>query len=316
MNIEIKNQIIAAVTSYMDEKFLTAADVAKKTKINTSYISQLLRGQYVTNAGNKTVEIADKYFNQLADFIGLKIEKPFWHIIPTEQFVSAITHLENAKEYERCGIIIGYTGSSKTTAVERFMKNHPVHTYLVTVNKLDTLPTIMERLLEAMGLNEKGRSANKLSRIIKHLQRLKHEGEKVIIILDEAENFKVSVFGMVKALYDGIINYASIMLIGTPELTDKMEKMKRADKDGMPQFCRRFKAGTLYLSPIDKRCFVEFFEKVGIEDKDFRKLLLQEADNYGELHDYLEPALKEADRLNQPLTEDFFRLFYNMPKHK
>jgi hypothetical protein len=36
--------------------------------------------------------------------------------------------------------------------------------------------------------------------------------------------------------------------------------------------------------------------------------------NYGELHDYLEPVLREADETEQPVTEALFRTYHNLPK--
>lgn len=41
------------------------------------------------------------------------------------------------------------------------------------------------------------------------------------------------------------------------------------------------------------------------------RLLRLNADNYGELADYLEPAIREADRRGEPLTKEFFEsMFY------
>ena len=315
MTQEQKLQIIDAAKVYLKEKGLTANALAKKSKVNVSYLSNMLRGVFVAQANGKDVIISDYHYQRLADFIGLRLNKVYWPILPTDQFVDIIASLESAKENGTSGMIIGDTGTGKTHAVDLFVKKHPNHTYRLTVSRLHTLPFIMEKLLEMLGQNEKGRSANKMERIIQHLQQLKYNGEKVIIILDEAENLKAGVFGMVKAMYDGVVNHCSIILIGTSELTDKMEKMKRKNKDGMPQFCRRFKAGTRNLKPIDKLGFNDFFDACGVEDKGLRKLLIQISDNYGELHDYLEPALKEADRKGEELTEDFFRLMYNMPKY-
>lgn len=315
MTQEEKLQIIDGANAYIKDKGLTASALAKKAKVNPSYLSNMLRGVFVAQANGKDVVISDYHFQRLADFVGVKLNKSYWPIVPTDQFVDIIASLESAKANGTSGMIIGDTGTGKTHAVDLFVKKHPHHTYRLTVSRLYTLPYIMEKLLEIFGQNEKGRSANKMERIIEHLQQLKYNGEKVIIILDESENLKAGVFGMVKAMYDGIANSCSIMLIGTSELTDKMEKMKRKNKDGMPQFCRRFKAGTRHLKAIDKSGFNEFFDSCGVEDKGLRRLLSQISDNYGELHDYLEPALKEADRKGEELTEDFFRLMFNLPKY-
>lgn len=311
-----KEHIIQAAQAYVKEKGMSNNDLARLSNINPAYISNMMRGLYFVTVKGQNSPIADKWFKQLAAAIGLKLQKEYWKTIITPQFEEITSYLEAAKENGTSGMLIGETGCGKTYAVNKFVNMHPMHTYRLTVSKLHTLPFILEQLLEKLGLHEKGRSANKLDRIITYLQRLKHEGENVIIILDEAENLRTPVFGMVKAMYDGIVNYCSIVLIGTSELTEKMERMKRKNRDGFPQFCRRFKAGTRQLEPINSRkSFEEFFTMSGISDVGLQKLLLLECENYGELHDYVEPAIKEAERLGEPLTEDLFRLIYKMPDY-
>jgi hypothetical protein len=86
-----------------------------------------------------------------------------------------------------------------------------------------------------------------------------------------------------------------------------------SNKNGAPQFYRRIKAGIKHI-PSDKN-FKPFFEKMNVDDKGLRKLLNERCNNYGELHDYLEPVLKEADVKGQPVTESFFRLYHNMPNY-
>ena len=51
-----------------------------------------------------------------------------------------------------------------------------------------------------------------------------------------------------------------------------------------------------------------------IQDKALVKFLRANCDNYGELHDALVPAMREADRTGQPLTENFVRKVLNMPE--
>lgn len=315
MQFEQKEAISQALRRYLQDNGLKQSAFCRTHGLTAAYISAIFNSQYSVTANSKQVEISDYHFRKIAAAIGMNLSKEYWPVQPTDQFVTIIQALEVAKANSTSGMLIGPTGCGKTLATDLFCKRHPTHTYRITVSRLHTLPYILEKLLELLGQHEKGRAANKMERIINHLQQLKYQGEKVIIIIDEAENLRAQVFGMVKAMYDGIVNHASIMLIGTTELTDKMERLNKKNKDGMPQFCRRFKAGTVYLSPIEKhKDFNRFFDANEIVEPGLRKLLMQIADNYGELHDYLEPALKEADRRGETLTEDMFRIMYNMPK--
>ena len=130
--------------------------------------------------------------------------------------------------------------------------------------------------------------------------------------VSEVHEVYLQVIQMLKGLYDGVINYASVVMIGTSQLTDALQKLSHSNKNGAPQFFRRIKAG-IRVIPAHKD-FKPFFQKFKIDDKGLRDLLTRLCNNYGELHDYLEPALREADEAGQPLTEQFFRVMYNLPK--
>lgn len=144
------------------------------------------------------------------------------------------------------------------------------------------------------------------------MKELKRSGHQPQIILDEAENLKLPVIKSLKAIYDFCNGYASITLIGTQQLIDDLIKMKKKNRGGVPQFYRRIKASIRNVSTAFD--FTPFFEKHNVE-KPLRRLLVDLCENYGELHDYLEPALREADERDEPLTEELFRLIYNLPKY-
>ncbi|MFN4248933.1 MAG: AAA family ATPase [Flavipsychrobacter sp.] len=312
MQQELKIEIVNAANAYLTEKGISANDLSKISSINAGYLSNMLRMQFTVMVSEKPVDIADRWFKKLAASIGFNLEQVRWETEMTVQFMEGVSWLEAAKANGQCGMIIGETGAGKTFFVDKFCLKHPSHTYRITVSNLHTLPAIMEDMLEVLGLNGQWRMKNKLDLIARHMQKLKGQGENVIFIMDESENLKIGVIRMLKALYDKIADHCSIMLIATPELINKLERMKKNEREGIPQFCRRFKAGTRYLTPVNKN-YTLFLNKY-VKDNGLRKLLLSECDNYGELHDYLFPVIREAHETGKPLTEELFRIYHNMPK--
>lgn len=312
MQENLKLQIIAAATDYAKKNKLTNTDVATKAKINPSYISALFRNIFTINVNDQPVEIADKYFYQLAEFAGIPLKKNYWPTIHTVQFTELISALEGAKKSGRVSCLICPTGFGKTFCVDKFVHLNPTHTYKITVSDSHTLVDILREILDAMNLEHSWSTPLKLKAIADRCKDLRRSGFKPQIILDESENLKHPVIKSLKALYDIMNGYGSITLIGTSQLIKNLERMKKRDRAGVPQFFRRIKASIRYVNPHAN--FAPFFTEHGIE-KPLQKILNSLCENYGELHDYLEPALREADEREEPLTENLFRLMYNMPKY-
>lgn len=314
MTTEIRQNIVAAAFAYMKAKKLSQADMSRLSRINPAYLSIMLKGE--TTSGTTTIE--KRWFVQLAKACEYEYEKSYWCTVQTPQFMQVINALQESKKNSSTAIIIDDTGFGKTYAVDRFCNKNPLHTYRITVSAQHKMIDIVNELLDIMNLEtiHPGSYYNyskvaRLGKIISKLTDLKLEGHEPIIILDEAENLSLPVLQMLKALYDGVKNSSAIVLIGTEQLLIKLHKLKSANKEGMPQFYRRFKAGIVQV--IGGKSFEVFFDKF-VQDKGLRRLLNDICDNYGELNDYLEPALREADQRGVPLTEDFFRIKYNLPK--
>jgi DNA transposition AAA+ family ATPase len=313
MTLEQKQKLVADAAKYIADNKLSQRVFANSAGINPGYLNQMLNGKTTTKAGDKEVEIADKYFVKLGEAIGSKPNDAVWGVLKTPQYKQISFELITAKETGSTRTIIGETGCGKTMVTDLFVKKYPQYTYRITASRMHNLTDIINELLHAMAIPELGSKASRMKKMIEFLKDIKHNGGNPCIIIDESENIKTPVFGLLKGLYDGVKNYCSITMIGTPELITKIESMKRREKDGMPQFYRRFKAGVRRIESIDKR-FPEFMEKY-VSDKGVARMLLDMCENYGELNDYLEPALKEAQRLGEPLTEDLFRKIYNLPKY-
>lgn len=313
MTTEIKNNIITAALLWTETNSLTQNDLAKHAKINAGYLSNMLRNNYSVQVDGKDVEIADKWFFKLAEAIGFAVKKQYWAIVQTKEFEKMIHELRVAKTESKVITIINDTGLGKTYAVEKFCQVHPQHTYKITVNGLHKVRDILSELAGMLGVPTRYTPIDTLWAIAKRLKDLKMMGHQPLIIIDEAENLKLPVIQMLKGLYDYITGYASIVMIGTGQLIDSLNRMARSNRNGAPQFYRRIKAGIKIIPVFND--FKPFFEKFKVDDKGLQKLLISICNNYGELHDYLEPALREADEQEKKLTEMYFRTMYNMPNY-
>ena len=314
LTIDQKNQIAKAAQDYCTANQLSQQQLAIKTDINAGYLSLILRGQYNTTVNGKNVEITDKWFVRLADFIGVRLQKTYWEVIPTAEFTAMMSALEDSKEHAETRIIIIETGNGKTFSIDKFANQNPQFTYTITLNEVYKIGDVIKDLCKHLNIEETGSAAGKIKRINAKLGEIARAGNKPVIIFDEAEMASLNLLRMLKSLYDGVKGLAGITLVGTPQLLTNLSKACTKDKVGMPQFYRRFKAGIRQIKTSKANKYASFYAALGIEDTGLQKLLNLLCDNYGELNDYLQPALRDADRQGLPLTESFFRIMYNMPK--
>ena len=309
MKIEEKQSIVRAAHAYMTDKGISQNELAKLTGVNVGYLSGMLKGVFTfTNSRTgKESDIDDKWFLAIADRIGFKVTKEYWPLVETEQFIDIVKELTEAKETSTTRIIVGETGCGKSYTVERFRQAYPQGTYVVTCNQNDTISDLVRKIQNVLKVSFEGSISYRIDRISMELSRIADNNQQPILVFDEAEYLSTRGLLSIKTIYDYLKGICAIVMIGTDDILNKLEKTKR--KEGMPQFIRRFKAGIRHVRPID-RTFARFLDGKGY-GKDLVKLLRMNADNYGELADYLEPAIREADRQGKPLTKEFFEsMFY------
>lgn len=219
--------------------------------------------------------------------------------------------LEDAKDNGLTNIVIGETGSGKSYISDLFVRAYPVDTFKIAVGSLDTIGDLLDKVIDVLKIATPKTKSKKIGEIAKRLKQLRLEGFKLHLIFDECEYMKQPALCSMKELYDALIGICGITLIGTSQLIDNLDKLRKKNRSGIPQFYRRIKFGIRELPSI-ARTFKMFLETV--EDKSLQKFLKQNCDNYGELHDVLVPAMKEADRTGEELNENFVRTILGMPK--
>lgn len=312
MDFHQKKHIADAARQYMTSKGMSQAALARYCDVNPSYMSNILSGVFEYRAsGDKMVAIADKYFDNIARKTGLSLVAAYWRTVETPQFVEMLAALEDAKYSGLSKMIIGETGCGKTYTADKFKEVNPMNTFRVTVSSVHKIKDVIEDLAEELDVKLVVRKSARLRLITNELKKLSAEGRKPLVIIDEAENLTHGMIGLCKGIYDVIREYCGFVIIGTPELINKLDTLERYQKEGIAQFRRRFKAGTVYLPKIDrKRDFEAFLEDV--EDMELRTLLRGLCNNYGELHDFLEPALRSAAEDGVILSDKYFRTMYKI----
>jgi len=313
MKLEQKQEIVEAARQYAVEHGLSQNELAKKADISAKYVSDMFNGKTFTVANastGKTVEIADKYYLKLAEYVGFSVKKEYWKTVVTPQMQRILVSLQIAKENGETNLIIGETGCGKSYVCDLFRRKYPADTYIITISQTDNIGDIIEKIISALKISISAKTkSGKISEICRYLSDRRADGQEPQLIFDESEYMKQPALCAMKSLYDNLHKVCSIVLVGTDQLLTHLEQMKRKNKDGIPQFCRRVKFGVRRLEPIDRR-FPGFLDD--ITDKALVRFLTDTCDNYGELHDVLVPAMRESDITGEPLTVDFIKTVLNI----
>lgn len=322
MTKELKSKITIAANDYCALHKISQNEMSRQTGINAAYVSVMLKGDAsfvgMTKDDGSTgkTEIADRWFLTLADFVGYEVTKNYWKTRMTPQFQTIIEALTAAKEHGATRMITGPSGCGKSMAIDKFIKQNPLNTYRIIINDYYRLNDVINELMKLLNIDlttigsmSKINSRSKkvrLDAVVSKLKEIRLQGGSPILVIDEGENMAIPMLKTIKALYDQLKDYCAIVLVGTHDMLDVMTR-----RPALYPLYRRFKAGHKQLARIDDTYSIFLTD---IQDKALRKLLCQLCDNYGELHDYLEPAIREAALQEVPLTEQFFRIMYNMPK--
>jgi DNA transposition AAA+ family ATPase len=197
-----------------------------------------------------------------------------WPRIKTLQTTESLYHLQKLYDRGGSGMIIGSTGFGKTDVIRAWSNKYGKSTFTVVASKAHKLKHILNELVESLGLGYTDNTLRLISEkekvdiVVKEMKSLRAKGQKAMIIIDESENVDIKVLKTIKTFYDALGNICAIVLIGTPELLEKMLNKHSRHRGGIPQLYRRLKVGTKILSEINLSVeFPKFFKELGMEDQ-------------------------------------------------
>ena len=311
----ITKQLIAQkALEYMASHNLNNSDLSRLSDVRKEYLTSILKkdSQFTYDAGKGIpYSIPARHFNKLAEFLGFSLGKSYWVIQPTEQMANILATLKDAKDFGYTNLIIGQTGSGKTFVSKLFASKNPADAFIVKVGSADNISDLLDKVIDVLKIPTARTKSKKIRDIAKKLIQFKNDGYTPILIFDEAEYMKQPALCAMKELYDALFGICATILVGTDQLLNNLESLRKRNKPGIPQYFRRIKYGIRVLPNIDTS-FNQFLND--IEDKELVKFLQRNCENYGELHDALVPAMREADRTGERLTVQFVRKVLNMPE--
>jgi DNA transposition AAA+ family ATPase len=303
MDLTVKVGIAKATKEYIVLHEMTQSNIARIAAVPEAHLVNILKGEFTYSAGkDKVGDIPEKYFYMLAEMVDYELTKSLWEIRHTSQMLQTLEVLQDARENAVTRVIIGETGCGKSSTLELFRKKHPADVFVVVVGSEDTLTDLINKVCAVLRVPTIGSKSSKIREISRALVALRHNGRKPTLVFDESEYMKTSTLCMIKEFYDYLDKLCSLVLIGTQQFLSGIERLKNRDAKGIPQLYRRVKFGIRKLRPIDRN-FAEFLED--IKDKKLITWLKRNCANYGELHDVLVPSMKEAERLEHPMTLSF-----------
>lgn len=305
MTDELKHQIIEALEGYIAKNNLNQDDIASLAGVNARYIIEMRKGNLSLKVKDRDVPINEKYFRRIATLIGFATEKEYWKTQPTSQLTEILATLQDAKKTGEVAVIIGDTGCGKTFSLELFKSRFRTEVFSIKIGSSDNLADIVEKMITELRLPVERRTKSaKLRQIAKHMKSLSENGLDPVFAFDESEYMKQPALCSFKELFDHLNEHCSLVMVGTSQLIENIERMRKKNKAGIPQLYRRIKFRIRKLQPIDRR-FTDFLKDV---DKETAKWLRDNCDNYGELYDVLVPVMREADRTGRKLNLEFLKI--------
>lgn len=315
LSLTQKTNISVALNKYIDKKICSQQKIADDCGFNEAYITQIKKGEY--RVGKSPIK--DEQFSLVANYIGLKLKKEYWQKVLTKENIMIEDALNDAKEYATIKTVIANTGAGKTFTVDDFMSTNKENcVFHITVGQLHKVKNVIDDILFEMKIKPKGDPLNRLRQITKYVTSLYHQGKHPLIIIDEAENLKLPVLGFTKQIYDAIVKpeICGVVLIGTDQLLASIKKMEDSNKLGIPQFARRIRAGIVDVEKVrgkwhEDNNFLEYVTGL-VWDVQIVTLLKEQARNYGEVHDFVVAAMRDADRCGEEFNYEFFIDKYNL----
>jgi DNA transposition AAA+ family ATPase len=304
MDLKTKNKVTETLVEYLESPSRSANQLAEASGVNKAYISNVRNGKFVSSAGNgKEAGIPDSVFFKIADAIGLALDNHIHWDTPNYQLIQRVCARAQVRK-ERM-LLTGDTGLGKTYALESYARDHDKVLYIKCTRTM-TGKDLLDEICKKLGMREELRgNRNKMNAIQRRVTGI----PGWLLIIDEAEYLKNSMFDLVKEAADFTEGKCAMILAGM-DLLLQIKSMAERNKKGFPQLYRRFRPNTVELKQITKKEVAEICKNAGITDTTAINVLKRYIYDYDMLNQYVSELIDQQQKAGRVLNgEDLIELF-------
>jgi len=212
------------IKDYMKKTGTTQKTMAEMIDMSPASFSLFLAGKYAGDTGAIEKKLTEAL--NLEEAQGRARSRDLAYAV-TEQQVSAQFVLDYAHRNGTFGMVVGSSGTGKTTAIRSYLEKTVQSVIVVTGVPNMPVSSILDDILEALGIDSfDGGQNQKIKRIISSLKN-----RHVLLVIDEAQHLQIYHFDTIRRIYDALSGGMGMVLMGTRDLMSRMTDKKRLPYD-------------------------------------------------------------------------------------
>lgn len=197
-----------------------------KLDVSNAYVSQI--------KNNKWGALSDDMWRKISKRLGLDFAEQ-WAYAETLQSKTLLEMFEDSRTCHNVYGIIMQPGSGKTYMLDRYRLNNSDVFYVKCVSEMSPKEFFQE-ILRSMGKTE---FMGSVLTLIRQLENEIERREKPIVIIDEPEKLPNKVLNVFIDLYNTIHRKAGIIMLGTPNLKERVKLNRQRGKVGYNEIYSR-----------------------------------------------------------------------------
>ncbi|TAE62453.1 MAG: ATP-binding protein [Bacteroidetes bacterium] len=299
MEIKQKEQITAAVNEWIDTNNpdRSGQKLSEKAGINISYISNIKNGSYFIGA----TPIKDEYFIKIAVAMGFKIEETELHF-ETENFKLVQNVCKSAQQKRKIVLLDSEeSGLGKTYGLEHYATYNDKVLYIKCTSSMGA-KDLLDEIIYKLSIKDAPKGAKAKIDAIRD-KVLSTPG--YLIIIDEAEDIKISLYKILKEIIDFTYMKCALVVSGM-SLTNKIERLARKERPGFPQLKRRLFANQAKLRMITNKEKADICQAYNISAKSAIQWFQKQVHDYQMFAEYIKDVLDFVKKHPQTVVDEEF----------